>query len=181
MLDKFKGAIDAFKRATSVSSVISESLEEIRQRIDDLKFHREEITVLPVTEEVAVSRAVQLMRMNIASAQKKVGLPLRFATAPDKWKSRYEPTDDFGSLMLAYLGDQLIDAVTAEIKQAYEDRPGITDQERQKRLDANDREILDAELMEEAIIRQAEQQGFSIERRVDADPRAVLAHESALP
>jgi len=181
MIAKSQNAIDALKRAKSVSAVIAESLEEIRKQIDDLKSAREDIAMLPVTEEVAVSRAVQLMRLSITSAQQEVRSPNDFSLPPGNWKSQYIPKQDFGALVIAYLGDQIIEAATAEVRQAYTDRQGISDEDRQKLMDANDREILSAELLEEAIIRGAEEQGFSIERRMDADPRAVLAHESALP
>lgn len=181
MLGNSKSLMDLLKRAKSVSTVITESLEEIRSQIEDLKSRQDEISELPVTEDVAISRAVQSMQGRISAAQQHVGSPSRFSVSPNRWESRYEPTIDFGALTLAYLGDQLLDAVSSEIKQLYAGRPGVTDKERQKLFDDNDRQILDAELMEEAIIRQAEQQGYSIERRVDADPRAVLAHESALP
>lgn len=181
MLGKSNNLTDLLKRAKSVSTVITESLEEIRSQIEDLKSRQDEISELPVAEDVAVSRAVAWMQARIVAAQQHVGSPARFSVSPDRWKNGWESTVDFGALTLAYLGDQLLDAVSSEIKQLYAGRPGITDKERQKLLDDNDRQILDAELMEEAIIRQAEQQGYTIERRVDADPRAVLAHESALP
>ncbi|MGO7972985.1 hypothetical protein ACC705_18520 [Rhizobium ruizarguesonis] len=181
MLDKSKNAIAALKRAKSVSNVIAESLEEIRKQIDDLKSAREDISRLPVAEEYAVSRAVQSVTMSIATAQQEVRSPSDFTLPPGSWQNQYTPRQDFGALVLAYLGDQIVEAVTAQVRHAYEDRQGVSAEDREKLFTANDHEILAAELMEESIIRQAEEQGFAIERRIDADPRAVLAHGSALP
>jgi hypothetical protein len=172
---------DALKKAKSVSSVIADSLQELRDQVEDAKSRREEILGLPVPVEVAISRAVDAMRRDIADAQQRSTRPSQFAVSPASWSKSYHSMAEPGTLALAWLGDLLIDAVPAQIKAVYGENAGVTDHERQKLLDENDRELLDTELAEESIIRYAEDQGFSIERRIDADPRAILAHQSEMP
>ena len=64
------------------------------------------------------------------------------------------------------------------------DLDGVTTMSREdkdRELKRIDTEILDAELAEEAMIRDAERAGLTALRRGDADPRAVLAADSELP
>jgi len=68
-----------------------------------------------------------------------------------------------------------------EVEAFYASASGLSDEERKHQLRELDRKLLDAELAEESMIRSAENSGFAIIRRRDADPRAVLAHDKVLP
>src|SRR5205085_5806368 len=83
---------------------------------------------------------------------------------------------------LAWLNKEaLISAIDREIDNCANDKAALSDDTRQKKLSEALRDVLAHEREEEALIVQAEQLGFSILRRPDADPRAVLGLASELP
>lgn len=167
--------------ARSVSNVIGDSLAQIRSQIDDLKFRRDEIEALPVAAEVAVDRAEKWAEREVAQARQAAPTPSYFSVSQKMWAEVYMPNCEPGAILLAYMGEAFVESVKMQVKAAYGDDRGTTEKQRLGLLAQNDAEILAAELAEEAIVRHAERQGFKIDRRRDADPRAVLAHESALP
>ena len=170
------------KRTHSLMDELRRSLQGIRSHVADLKDRRTEIEAIPVTVDVAVSRAEKWAERKVASAQQSVIRPTSFAIPEAKWATRSSTGEhDFGALSIAYMGDAFIEAVKQEVIRAYGDERGISEKERQRLLAENDAELLAAELSEESLIRGAEDQGFDVDRREDADPRAVLAHESCLP
>jgi len=181
MLERVKSAFDALRNVRSASAIIGQSLEQVRAQIEDLKSRRDDIEALPVDQATAEFRATRAMQYQIQRAQQEIDPPALFTVSNERWNAAGRSTPDFGALVLAYLGDQLIESVIQQIALIYEDAPGVTDTERKKMLDENDQQILDAELSEEAIIRHGETQGLILGRRVDADPRAVLAADEALP
>jgi hypothetical protein len=79
----------------------------------------------------------------------------------------------------------LADAIEAklgrELEALYQDDPGITDAERERRVAAIDRDIRDLEFAEEALIRGCDEIGVHIARRPDADPAAILDDGEGLP
>lgn len=62
----------------------------------------------------------------------------------------------------------------------YGEAEGLFDADRKSSIDAKAAELLSLELAEEAIIRNAETLGLELQRRPDADPRAVLARQENL-
>jgi len=76
--------------------------------------------------------------------------------------------------MRAALTERLIDARIAGAKTA-------SVAKKRADLAALDADLLAAEMAEESLIRSAEASGIEITRRRDADPRAVLAADAALP
>jgi hypothetical protein len=169
------------RNARSVSNVIGDSLAQIRSQIDDLKVARDEIEVLPVSVEVAVDRAEKWAEWQVAKARQAAPTPSHFCQSQKRWDGAYQPFCDPGASVLAYMGEAFIESVKKQVKAAYGGDQGMAEKQRLDLLAKNDAEILAAELAEEAIVRHAEKQGFKIDRRSDADPRAVLAYESALP
>jgi hypothetical protein len=81
----------------------------------------------------------------------------------------------------AYLAPMFGEVVKKRVADVYQNTAGITEAERQKQMEAVDRDLLDAELAEESIIRAAEASGFAILRRSNASPMAVLAADETLP
>lgn len=78
-------------------------------------------------------------------------------------------------------GDALKAGLRVRLAAQYAGKPGIAAHDRETQLKATDAEILDLELLDEAMVRASELSGLAVHRRADADPRAVLAPDSALP
>jgi hypothetical protein len=77
--------------------------------------------------------------------------------------------------------DALIARIETEIDDYADDAKALTDEERAAKVAKIKSTILAAEREEEAIIRLIERDGAEFERRVDADPRAVLSIGSEAP
>jgi hypothetical protein len=85
-------------------------------------------------------------------------------------------------LLASLIPDALVAHLEAQLRAAYAaapaDAPGakpMTEAQRRKRIAELQEELLQAELQEERAIRAREMEGFDVDRREDADPRAVLA------
>ena len=77
--------------------------------------------------------------------------------------------------------DDLMARLETEIAEASDDGKALTDEARASRVTEITSAILAAEREEEAVIRLIERAGGEFERRVDADPRAVLSVGSEAP
>lgn len=178
MSDATKLAMGALKSAQSATRAIAESLDEMRLQIGDLKAARKKLAGLKVAEDVALGRAERWVASVVANAQQAAPSPNDFRSSRDGWQI---PRTDADVAFCAYLGDLLLDAVQAQLRESCEDDPGIGETDRKARMSALGRQLLDLELAEEAIIRHAEALGLSVMRRENADPLAVLADDSVLP
>ncbi len=180
MIDGVKKSFaDLLKRTRSAGSELRDGVESIRKRIRTLSAQKAEIERLPPPFETACARVDELIEYTVGASMSRTPPPIRFTEGPKAY--RVPQHVDREDLIAAYLAPQLAEAMKAEVATIYETRPGISDDERAERLRVIDRELLDAELAEESIIRTAEAAGFPIHRRPDADPRAVLAHDKVLP
>jgi hypothetical protein len=70
--------------------------------------------------------------------------------------------------------DRLLEKLEAEVDDLASDDAALSDEQRAEREAALLHGILEAERVEESFIEQAETAGQTIQRRPDADPRAVL-------
>lgn len=77
--------------------------------------------------------------------------------------------------------DQLRDVLAEKMADFYDGRDVMPRAKRGPRVETLEAEILDLELAEEALIREAERANVPVMRRDSADPRAVLAADAALP
>jgi hypothetical protein len=77
--------------------------------------------------------------------------------------------------------DQLRDVLAEKLAEFYDGRDVMSRAKRGPRVETLEAEILDLELAEEALIREAERANVPVMRRDSADPRAVLAADAALP
>ena len=78
-------------------------------------------------------------------------------------------------MMMALFGDVFHDRAVKDVENYLADHPpGPATADRPARLAAIDAKIMNLEVEEERIICAAEEAGFEIERRADADPRFVL-------
>lgn len=75
----------------------------------------------------------------------------------------------------------LRDVLAEKLAEFYDGRDVMPNAKRGPRVGILEVEILDLELAEEALIREGERTGLPMQRRADADPRAVLAADAALP
>ena len=176
MLTSAKNSVSTLLSKTrSAGKDLSDGLESIRKRIRDLQDDRLTIEHSPPPQEVAFARVDAF----VASLGGSTFSAKAFAAGPESY-SQPRPMDRVDPF-IGWVSPHLAEAIKREVEALYQASPGMTDDERAARLEAIDREILDAELAEESLIRAAEAGGFLMARRYDADPRAVLADAGALP
>ncbi|MCA1775565.1 MAG: hypothetical protein LC676_08150 [Loktanella sp.] len=119
----------------------------------------------------------------LASAERAVeGLNLASLMRPGRRGPALMLSDqETAALALAANAEGVAALISSRLAQAYRGQPeAMTAAEQRAALDRLDGEILDAELAEEGVVRELERAGFEILRRPDADPRALLAHDSEL-
>lgn len=172
-----KALKDLISRTQSASKQLRTGLSEAREQIEALKAKKAETEALPPTMEVITRRAEEFADRVAHSVRSQYPDPERFIAGHYEPPQYYDPSETMGY----YLRHILADAIVNECEEALEGRETISEQERGSRLAKIDADILAAELAEEAVIRMAEAGGFPVERRIDADPRAVLARDEDLP
>ncbi|TGQ01415.1 MULTISPECIES: hypothetical protein [unclassified Mesorhizobium] len=153
---------------------LTEGLEAVRAQIRGLKERRAKVEVQPPEIEIALQR--------VDAWIKPMRGALEIFRAPDFAAAdgfRFPSVAGFeGPLALAVVADLASDAMKAKIRTAYETKPGISDQDRKAELLRLDQTLMEAELVEEELIRNATRAGINLLRRADADPRAVLAADA---
>ncbi len=176
LIDNLKGLM---AKTRTASDEVRDSLESTRKRIAELRSERGKIEAMRPTKEETVARYLAWARST--GVRKPAGVA-SFARGKFDPNSEWLPTPDPVALLVEYAWSNVAAGVRVAVDELYADgRPFISEEDRTLRLDDLDRQILDSELVEEAIIREAERVGFKLDRRADADPRAVLADASALP
>lgn len=166
----------AVSLSRSASQQFNESVSEVRGLIVDLKRDLRKIASMPVTLEEALLRVERAVDSLTRTARELYPSASQFAR-PDYSGVRVN-TD---IIMIAQMADNMLATMTADVEKFYTTTTGISETDRVREVKVIERKILDAELAEESLIRSAEEAGFPIKRRGDADPRAVLAHEKVLP
>lgn len=83
-------------------------------------------------------------------------------------------------LLVAVAREPLRQIIVGQLEDLDATRPGMVDADRTARLAEIDKEILAAELAEEAALRALERLGVSIARRSDLSPVVALAADAAL-
>jgi hypothetical protein len=166
----------ALSLSRSAGKQINEGVSELREHIQGYKRERVKMASLPVPKETALQRAEAVIDHITEGSRYMYPSPQTFAR-PD-----YSGINtNVISIIAAQMASAMADRLKAEIEVYYGANHGLTEEERNDRFREIDRKILDAELAEESLIRSAEDSGFPIIRRRDADPRAVLAHDKVLP
>lgn len=172
---KKKDVAVAFQGARQVA----ENVESLRENILTLRASQRDIEQLPVEEQEALNRVERWIAHHTANVSSRSVLTTSmFGSCPKNWRF---PEGQLADAVAIYLAPQVEAAMKANVRRFYQTTSGVSEGERSDRLDEIDRQILDLELAEESIIREAEKYGMTLQRREDADPRAVLAHDSALP
>lgn len=126
----------------------------------------------PSADELREQAGNFVERLAAAAAPAFDGGSLRFAPVEATWSS--DTVIEKGLRLAAWLDPEaLIRRLHAQID-ATAAPDGVTAAERVARREAVERELLEAERTEEAIVERAIASGMTIERRTRADPRALL-------
>jgi hypothetical protein len=155
-------------------SATQHELDRVRHRIADLKAKREAVANAAVTRAEAEAAARTYVRTAAERFRPTVGSFVERARPVSN--VRDELGHDPEAVLAALAGDRLEAILLQRVAEAYEQHgPGLTAAERAAELARIDADLFDLECQEEALCRAAEAAGQEIDRRPDADPRAVLA------
>ena len=163
------------------------AVDGTRARIEALKAEMRATRHAPIPSREAKELARQYVAM-LAERGTIDTLPLieagRFPILPVDFNgpatSPTPPVDTVG--MMAFLfRDQFLAALEREISINADDSSALTATERNERMDRLGRELLALERQEEALIVHGAENHQPIERRPDADPRAVLGLSDNAP
>lgn len=176
MSDILKSVAAARQTSKTALSNINEGLAAVRSQVSNLKADRVKVGRAAVPLDVALKRIEEWVDRETVAHRYVLPSPEQFAT-PDFRSPQCKIEHALAALMGEYVAETMKERVTAQ----YQSVVFLDDTAREQKLKALDRQLLDCELAEESIIRQAELSGFPVCRRADADPRAVLAHDRSLP
>lgn len=158
-------------------SDLNSSLASLRDRIGHLNSEARSIRSAAVTLDTALARVDAHIQQRKDHLAQMLPLAAHFCE-PNSSGPRMVDLDR----IIAYRQiDDVGEFLKEGVREYLKGRPALDAAERASKLAKIGREKLDLELTEESIIRQGESLGFDIPRRADADVRAVLAHDSAMP
>lgn len=176
MADILKMIGKALSASREAGREVNRSVSELRLHIQDIKRERVRVVNLPVSKEETFDR-IDKMFDHLSSSVKYLYPVPKELSRPTFSGS----TIDITNVLVAQMVPFMVEKMKEEVEDFYAAASGLSDEERERQLRELDRKLLDAELAEESMIRSAENSGFAIIRRRDADPRAVLAHDKVLP
>lgn len=170
----------AIVAANDTQKLLRSGITAIRTQIRELKEERSRISNIPVSIDVAKARVREFHESLIGNYSTKLTHADMFIQPPSRY-SRPRIAMHLTEVLYTTLASFILEGMEASIDAAYKTIEGINEDDRQAETDVLNRKILDAELSEESLIRAANRSGFKTLRRPDADPLAVMAHDSALP
>ena len=150
-------------------------LDKVRARIAERRTERERVAEKPRTRDEALEALEAWITSEAAKLEPDAGAfihgrPRATLTHQDFGSGRATFTP-----ALCLLGpDRIRDAFAAEIENELADTEPLAAQDQAARLAELDAEILDLERNEESLVVALHEAGEPVERRADADPRAVL-------
>jgi len=162
---------------SNVVSDLNASLTSLRDQIRRLNSDARQVASAAVPLDTAIARIDERIEKEKSTLSQLLPLPFHFCEP----NSSGPPHVDFERILRFQQIDAAGDLLKSQVRDYLQGRSTMSPGERSAKLAKLNRERLDLELSEEAIIRQAEGLGFDIPRRADADVRAVLAHDKALP
>ena len=159
---------------------VSSEIKQIRLQIADLKQQRDDILTHRVPKPEALARLLEF----VDSEAESFDAWYRFGNAVATPDARQHDINGFeimrgdsGPLLCWLLGDTIKQRLSRLIEQS-DYIEGLPAAERESAVSRIEYQIIDLERSEEAIIAEAEEAGFGIQRRPDFDPAVVLeAHE----
>jgi hypothetical protein len=181
-----------------------QAVEQARREIARLRADLREIEAAPHPSDVVKMRARQAIEALAARGRPDVDVMVAHGETAPAWPTlslrvnlsasvanpeAAHPIIGLGhaqhadtlALMAWLHQDAFIAKLEAEIEEQSDDARALTDEARASRVAEIKSAILAAEREEEAVIRLTERDGSELERRVDADPRAVLSISSEAP
>ncbi|NGM47951.1 hypothetical protein G5B31_20755 [Rhodobacter sp. SGA-6-6] len=185
--------LKTFRKSQASSMTLLDLLDQARDAVAEAKERAEAIRHAPLDEATALARVDAWLDATATAAVDRLGL--EYSTQPE-WTGPSLPMPVFPGdtspnakpgleVLLGLIAltnrEHLRDVIAGQIGDRLAGEPGMSDQTRAKRLTQAERDILEAELAEEAIIRQAEASGIAVARRPDASPIALLAAAASLP
>jgi hypothetical protein len=157
------------EKSVAGGQTLMTTLEDIRKRIVLKRYSITKIQQAPVSSDEALQRLNDWIEA--ATAGSAVENPAARFTAPGyRQPGSSVPTE----IVAAAISGALRDLIGGAISETYGSSKSISATDRARELAKAERELLELECAEEAIIRHAEQCGIDVLRRIDADPRAVL-------
>jgi hypothetical protein len=151
------------------------SIEELRGEIDTAKVKLAELEAMPVPlAEAEAALDAALARLSERGAD---ALTITSLTRP-RLRPEFAPDLALGDVTALLIGlhhKEIRKLITDKLKDTYTGRTVLPKAEAEALAETIRHELLGLELEEEAAIRYAEVAGWPIDRRADADPRAVLA------
>lgn len=194
MLNAVKNKLAALRAAPTDINALLEKIDDVRETIATLRTERDRVARAPRPASEILSLlddhldrlatdgidALRLGRLTRRDEPVSLVLPHHI----DKTTASVDASPATRALLgiiIATNRQAFREIVKGQVEDLTRDRPGMSDDELSAKLAALDAEILSAELSEEAAIRSLEVSGVNILRRSDADVRAVLADDSAVP
>ncbi len=169
------------KSATSPATEARAAVEELRALRVRLLDQRDQIASRPVP--LALAQAAISDGLARMAEQSLATINLASLCRPADGRSPRLPSlssDQLLALILASNTGAVADVMKALLAETYGDDPGLDPGERDAELARLDRQILDAEMAEEALVRDCEAAGMAVLRRADASPEATLASDAVL-
>lgn len=164
-----KAAADVRSAVENLRSDRLRLLDE-RDAIDAMATPRDEaIAALDAGLDSLADRAVEAV--SISSLTRPARAPTFVPNVAD---------GDLLGLLIAANRANIRDIIVDRLDEFYAQHAAMSAADKAAAIVKIDAELLDLELAEEGAIRAAEQAGLAIERREDADPRAVLAADASL-
>jgi len=171
----------------------AEALDKVRTEILDMRAAIEDTVSAPIASGEAKERARQIVEQMATQGRPQVldlvegGRNIRWGTVradcsgphPHSLGAAFIP-DSLGA-MAWLLRDAMIKTIEAEIDELADDDNALTDDERADTIASLKSKILASQRHEEALVEVGEGQGLNIQRRADADVRAVLQIQGPEP
>ena len=177
LLGKLKSARNSASKAAGDATKAIDELRALRTRLLD---ERDDIAGRPRPQAEAEDAVAQSV---LASAERAVaGINLASLMRPGRGGPTLNLSDqEIAALALAANVESVVATIRARLAQKYEGGPQpLTADDQRAELERIDAELLACELSEEGIVRELEGAGFEVQRRVDADARALLAADAEL-
>ncbi|RWM21735.1 MAG: hypothetical protein EOR73_09995 [Mesorhizobium sp.] len=165
-------------KARSAEEEFRQGLASIRAKVEDISRRRDAVLDAPPSVEVALARVDAWWESFVLRSRNKEPAAADFLKGP---RTYYTPPVDELSTLTMHLAPALLDQLKDRVRLQYARVKSITEDDRRTQVEALERELLDAEMAEESIIRAGKASGFFALRRQDADRRAVEAVDEALP
>ncbi|NGM47948.1 hypothetical protein G5B31_20740 [Rhodobacter sp. SGA-6-6] len=185
--------LKTFRKSQANSMSMLDLLDQARDAVAQAVTRRDAVLAAPVDIDTAMNSVDHWLDRAATEAIDRLGLehaaepgwqgpelPIFTVVGESVHETKSACETLFGLLCLT-ARDQLRQVVKGQIEDRMLGQTGMNAATRAKRLAEAERDILEAELAEEALIRSMEASGIAVARRPDASPIALLAADASLP